>query len=197
MNINFDWNDFKNNKIAVRCINEDVARDFVNKCFDNNLKWYVESNNLNKKINYDYGCKTTYSFEGHNLYRTYDDWYKESDYTIFEWSDFINTNNTYKEFTKQDLKDGMVVELNNGQLRFLFNESLINKNGYIPFDEYFNNKLIYNNNPIDNYTIKRIYKTKGKYFSNFFDAHELELIWERKEEPKEMTVEEIEKRIGL
>lgn len=103
-----------------------------------------------------------------------------------------------KEFTKQDLKDGMVVELNNGQLRFLFNESLINKNGYIPFDEHFNNELIYNNNVVNNYTIKRIYTTKGRYFSNLFDAHELDLIWERKEEPqpKEMTIEEIEKALG-
>ena len=45
--------------------------------------------------------------------------YKENGYIILEWSDFTN------EFTKADLKDGMVVEYANGWRRMVLNGNLL------------------------------------------------------------------------
>jgi hypothetical protein len=99
------------------------------------------------------------------------------------------------KFTKQNLKDGMVVKLRNGRKYFVCDNLLMGQSSFIDLNA-FNNELEQLGS--DEFDIVGVYKTKGHQFNNvFFDAN-LTLLWERREEPKykEMTVEEIEKELG-
>lgn len=96
-----------------------------------------------------------------------------------------------KEMTKAELKDGMICELRNGSLYIWLNGmprsfsghltgigmDLKNEDGYKEFD------------------IINVYKTDGKNLNKMLDRENLTLIWERKE-PKEMTLEDIERELG-
>ena len=41
----FNWEDFKNNKIAVRCKTEEEAKKFIRQCYKHGLKWYYGNEN--------------------------------------------------------------------------------------------------------------------------------------------------------
>lgn len=51
----FNWNEFRNNKMAVHCKTEEEAKDFIKVAYENDCKW----NNRDKSFtNFDiYGCK--------------------------------------------------------------------------------------------------------------------------------------------
>ena len=102
-------------------------------------------------------------------------------------------------FTKADLKDGMVVEYRNGKRRLVFNYTFTGIDGYLEFSNYTNN-LTYNyisHEDPRSFDIVKIYEIKyiGK-IPDMFSDYNLNLLWERPEEYKEMTVEEIEKALG-
>ena len=98
------------------------------------------------------------------------------------------------EFTKADLKPGMVVEYMDGQRRIVLNDCFMNPNkkGYLDFSD-FSDDLI--SRMADYTTIKKVYLSRSKNLSTYCDIKYLTLIWER-EEVKEMTVAEIEKQLG-
>lgn len=106
-------------------------------------------------------------------------------------------------FTKNHLKDGMVVEYRNGRRRLVLNEKFIGEDGRTHFVD-FNNDLTSATAGVPglgnyrDFDIMKVYSTAASYVGHLFDDDELDLIWERKEEPeyKEMTVEEIEKKLG-
>ena len=98
------------------------------------------------------------------------------------------------EFTKVDLKDGMVVEYQDGYKGLVIADKIIGFDGYINinhFSDTLEAKMICNN-------INKIYKSKGTTLNNYFHDRNLTLIWERpkEEKPIEMTVAEIEKELG-
>lgn len=109
-------------------------------------------------------------------------------YKILEWSDYMQ-----KEFTKADLRDGMVVEYNDNSFgkRLVVGDFLIGEDGYADLGDYNENLK----NVVSDLEIVRVYKIKcmGKISSIMYDVN-LELIWERKE-PKKMTVEEMRKKL--
>ena len=86
---------------------------------------------------------------------------------------------------KSDLKNGMVVELRNGKRFLIVNDlgigkdSCINLDGFFGYDENLND--VCGNSTLD---ITKIYKTEGTTFKTLFDNERLNLIWERKEQPK-------------
>lgn len=95
-----------------------------------------------------------------------------------------------KEFTKADLKDGMVVEQNNEERYLVIGDRLLWLSGYNPLTQ-FNDDLT--NILGEKYHIKRVFKVKSKYVYNLreiFGDENLELIWER-DETKRMTSEEM------
>ena len=102
-----------------------------------------------------------------------------------------------KTFTKDDLKDGMVVELKNGYRGIIIHNLIIGEDFYIQLSNY-NDRLIANyNNPIVNgLNIIKVYNALSyKGFKNYIKDENLTLIWER-EEPVKMTKEEIEEELG-
>lgn len=98
-----------------------------------------------------------------------------------------------KEMTKSDLKDGMVVELRNGDKRLVLFESFIENSNWDRFCEYTENLI---NNSHERRDVVKIYTTIGRLFNNIFEDRNLTLIWERKEKSEaEIKLDTIEKQI--
>lgn len=109
-----------------------------------------------------------------------------------------------KQFTKSDLKDGMVVEHRDGDRYMVFGNCFISPDGNWDATKY-NDDLTSNTDSMwrHDYDICRVYKVSSGIYMDFKDIFNdeknyVKLIWERKEEPKhkEMTVAEIEKELG-
>lgn len=126
----------------------------------------------------------------------------DGDYHVMEtgnfWSDGM-FESTPVQFTKADLKDGMVVETresyNNRYL--VLGDRLVQGGNFIYLDSCTDDLKETNNN--SKFNIDKIYKPFNLCrIENIFKDSYLELIWERPEEEthKEMTVEEIEKELG-
>lgn len=102
------------------------------------------------------------------------------------------------EFTKSDLEDWMVVELNNGKRMVVCGDSFINFSCFVRikrFDEDLNNENL------EDYSVRKVYRSSSLCLGDLFDDECLDLIWERHDESKteiikDMTVSEIEKELG-
>lgn len=106
-----------------------------------------------------------------------------------------------KKFTKEDLKTGDVVLRRNGVVEIVCREtdSLISKNGF---------KCLFNVNedltsslssaPDSDWDIIAVRRPKEPYECQFcaFDNLYGELVYERKDKPEEMTLEEVCKALG-
>lgn len=183
----FNWDEFKNkeNRIVVHCKTEEEAKDFCKQMHEQGMKWCNGESYL-KNTNYNVRNKgTCYYGNGEYSSRVFAEKYN---YKILEWSDYTN-----KEFTKADLKDGMVVEYNDNSFgkRLVVGDFLIGEDGYADLGDYNENLK----NVVSDLEIVRVYKIKcmGKISSIMYDVN-LELIWERKE-PKKMTVEEMRQKL--
>lgn len=183
----FNWDEFKNkyNKIVVHCKTEEEAKDFCKQMHEHGMKWcngesYLKNTNYNARNE-----GTCYYGVGEYSSRVFAEKYN---YKILEWSDYMQ-----KEFTKSDLKDGMVVEYNDNSFgkRLVVGDFLIGEDGYADLGDYNENLK----NVVSDLEIVRVYKIKcmGKISSIMYDVN-LELIWERKE-PKKMTVEEMRQKL--
>ena len=93
-----------------------------------------------------------------------------------------------KEFTKSDLKIGMVVETRGNNLYFFIDDNLIlSEYGWNDFTEW-NKNLTYNLNNYYEWDIIRVYKPnidKIHSLTNILKKENLELIWERNEKQQE------------
>ena len=183
----FNWKEFKNkdNKIAVHCKTEEEAIDFCKQMYKHGMEWASGNSYLSYTHYGVYRDKTCY--DGGGGYQSYD-YFEKYKYKILEWSDYTN-----KEFTKSDLKDGMVVKYNDNCFgkRLVIGGFLIGEDGYADLGDYNENLK----SMASDLEIVRVYKIKrmGK-FSSIMKNHNLELIWERKE-PKKMTVEEMRQKL--
>lgn len=182
----FNWNEFKNkdNKIAVYCKTEEEAKDFCKRMHEHGMKWRDGESYL-KNTNYMRNEGTCYYGSGEYSTR---DFAEKYNYKILEWSDYMN-----KEFTKVDLKSGMVVEYNDNYFgkRLVIGGFLIGEDGYADLGDYNENLK----NVASGLEIVRVYKIKCmEKISSIMHDGNLELIWERKE-PKKMTVEEMRKKL--
>lgn len=181
----FNWDEFKNkdNKIAVNCKTEEEAIDFCKQMYKHGMEWASGNSYLSYTHYGVYRDKTCYSGDGG--YQSYD-YFEKYKYKILEWSDYI-------QFTKSDLKDGMVVEYNDNSFgkRLVIGGFLIGEDGYDDLVNYNENLK----NVVSDLEIVRVYKIKcmGE-ISSIMKDYNLELIWERKE-TKKMTVEEMRKKL--
>ena len=183
----FNWDEFKNkdNRIAVHCKTEEEAIDFCKQMHEHGMKWCTGKSYMEKTNYEEYKGETCYAGSGeYSLYR----YCNSEGYEILEWSDYMQ-----KEFTKSDLKDGMVVEYNDNCYgkRLVIGGFLIGEDGYVDLGDYNENLK----SMASDLEIVRVYKIKhmGK-FSSIMKNHNLELIWESKE-PKKMTVEEMRQKL--
>lgn len=181
----FNWDEFKNkdNKIAVNCKTEEEAKDFCRQMHEHGMKWSGGFSYLDYTSYRIYRERTCYIAKGEYCFKNY---YEKMGYTILEWSDYMQ-----EEFTKSDLKDGMVVEYRDGDRRLVIDKYLIGKNAYYELSTY-------NENLEDRYprlTIMKVFKIRQRsILERILDDDNLELIWERKES-KKMTVEEMRQKL--
>ena len=182
----FNWDEFKDedNKIAVHCKTEEEAKDFCKRMHEHGMEWRDGDSYLEHTEYGRYLSKTCYTGDGGFASCVF---CESEGYKILEWSDYTN-----KEFTKADLKDGMVVKHRNGDKKMVISEALIGEDGYSDrncFREDLTDRYFKDLDIVGVYAIKE--------YSNFADMlsdYNLELIWERKE-PKKMTVEEMRKKL--
>lgn len=185
----FNWDEFKNeeNKIAVHCKTEEEAKDFCEKMHKHGMKWCTGKSYMEKTNYEEYKGETCYiRFGMFSSYR----YYNSEGYEILEWSDYMQ-----KEFTKSDLKDGMVVEYRCKDYgkRMVVGNMLIGEEGSHRLEAYEND--LTQGYAKSQLSIIRVYKIKNeRNFKHIMDDDNLELIWERKE-PKKMTVEEMRKKL--
>ena len=182
----FNWDEFKNkyNKIAVHCKTEEEAKDLCKRMHEHGMKWCTGKSYMGKTNYEEYKEGTCYV--GSGMFASY--WYYDSEgYKILEWSDYMN-----KEFTKADLKDGMVVKHRNGDKRMVISEALIGEDGYADrncFREDLTHRYFKDLDIVGVYAIQEY-----NNFADMLSDYNLELIWERKE-PKKMTVEVMRQKL--
>lgn len=185
----FNWDEFKNkdNKIAVHCKTEEEAIDFCKRMHEHGMKWCTGKSYMEKTNYEEYKGETCYiRFGMFSSYR----YYNSEGYEILEWSDYMQ-----KEFTKSDLKDGMVVEYRCKDYgkRMVVGNMLIGEEGSHRLEAYEND--LTQGYAKSQLSIIRVYKIKNeRNFKHIMDDDNLELIWERKE-PKKMTVEEMRQKL--
>lgn len=183
----FDWRRFKREKIAVHCKTEEEAKDFCQKMHEQGMKWSNENSYL-EYTNYSiYKDKTYYLGDG--CYCGYE-YCKREEYTILEWSDYMQ-----KEFTKADLKDGMVVEQGDKERYLVVGDRVLKLDGFNNLSQYEND--LTNSKCGEIYGIERVFKVKTERvygLDQLFDDKNLELIWERTE-TKRMIAEEMRQKL--
>lgn len=107
-----------------------------------------------------------------------------------------------ESFTKADLKDGMVVETNDGK-NYIYLErfkKFFDGAGYLDLDGY--NDDLTNKNEYDDpaFNIKAVYTLKDLYSLDLYatkNFNQMEKIWERPIHKVYMTISEIEKKLGI
>lgn len=177
----FNWDKFINfnNKIAVHCKTEKEAKDFCKHMSEQGIVWVTTYDKHREST-----CYTGLGIcIGYNSCKYYG-------YKILEWSDYMKN-----EFTKADLKDGMVVEERNKSKYIVLGDRVLNNDGYNRLKGYGNDltDIQYSRN----FDIIRVFKVKNNSVNSFehiFKDENLELIWERNE-IKHMTVDEIREKL--
>ena len=142
---------------------------------------------------FPYGFNNYNGNYGYYIYLDSNNWH----YVNNDEVKLINTENM-KEFTKKDLKTGMIVELATGTRYLLVNDTLIGATGQMNFSHY-NENLIYDGDSI--YNINKVYLKEECYWGLGFNRNldtlcHTTLLWERPE-IIEMSVEEIAEKLGI
>ena len=184
----FNWNEFKNkyNKIAVHCKTKEEAKDFCKQMHKHRMKWCSGKSYL-KNTKYDAHNERT-CYYGDGEYSSLD-FAEKCNYKILEWSDYMD-----KEFTKADLKDGMVVEQRDGNMYLVLAGKTVRKGAYNRIDGYTDDLKWEGYTGGDIVKVYRITPESLRRIEDVFIKSNLELIWERKE-PKKMTVEEMRQKL--
>ena len=184
----FNWDEFKNkdNKIAVHCKTEEEAKDFCRQMHGQRMKWRNGESYL-KNTNY-YMHNEGMCYYGDGEWSSLDI-AENYNYKILEWSDYMQ-----KEFTKADLKDGMVVEQRDGNMYLVLAGMAVRKSKRNSIVGYTDDLKWKGYTGGDIVKVYRITPKSLGCIEDVFIKSNLELIWERKE-PKKMTVEEMRKKL--
>lgn len=151
---------------------------------EHGMKWcdgYSYMLDTNYEIYEKRTCYTGYGTFSNYVY------YTKQGYKILEWSDYMK-----KEFTKADLRDGMVVEYRDGKRRLVLNNFLIGIDGYFDLSNYSENLKDKNSSDRDVVGVFKVNIVTNLDY--IFRTENLELIWERTE-TKHMTPEEMRQKL--
>ena len=197
----FDWENFKEEDVAVHCKTEDEAKNFLKLCSDNNIKWRT-NNEATIKTNFnEYKSNTTYEYGNCKdvpvglCYESIDYYSEQNTYAILEWENYMN-----KEFTKDDLQPDMVVVLRDGRIGNIKNNifgTLVVFNNWNEPISYSYKLKDYKDDFKNDVSSIDIMKVFGfcKYYSQEYDfsTEFRELLWERKEKSaKDIEIESIQ-----
>lgn len=96
----FDWEKFRNERVAVNCRTEEAAKEFVKECFNRGMKWPVSDSNTTHYNVHKENIAYTYNFNGTSFIE-YSNvlWYKKKGYEIVEYT----SEKKQTEFTLQEV----------------------------------------------------------------------------------------------
>ena len=193
MNKKFNINDYPG-KYVMHCKTEEEAKDFCRVLHEAGRTWCTGRSYIDRtNFKYDKGG-TCYNFNigayAEKFYYTK----PNEDYTILEWSDFMN-----KEFTKADLRTGDMVLLRSGDVKLYIKEARMfvgsRQMGDWDYDTGFTNGLKRSSSSTyDIVSVRRPDKVSDISF-DAFDKNLGRLVYER-DETVEMTLEEVCKALG-
>ena len=185
----FNIDDYKG-KYAMLCKTEEEAKDFCNYLHSVGRFWtngdsYIKSTEWVKDLNdivyyFNEGLNSSYKYA------------KKQNYTILEWSNFMNG-----KFTKKDLKTGDVVKFRDGHTGIVNGEldMIITQTCWQDLDGYETDLTSgYGNEQFDIIAVRRP-NVKGDCQFIAFDYNWGILVYERKE-VEEMTLEQVCKLLG-
>lgn len=186
----FNWSEFKdkNNIIAVHCKTEEEAKDFCKQMHEHGMRWMDRDSYLDCIAFSKYKDMTCYSNAGgYSAYR----FYNENGFTILEWSDYMQ-----KEFTKADLKDGMIAEERAGERYAVYGDKMLTNFDWNSLDDYSDDlrEIKYKKTEYDIVKVFTVKCEKLACIGDIFKDENLELIWQRTE-TKRMTAEEMRQKL--
>lgn len=185
----FNIDDYKG-RYVMHCKTEEEAKDFLSYLDSVGREWdsgdsYLSHTNWN-----GYKSDTVYFFN-RNTYENIQ-YAKTRNYTILEWSDFMN-----KEFTKADLKTGDVVKLRDGEVGIVNLEldmCILNGCGWLDLSRYDSELKNQNQVGCDIVAVRRPTVPCHCQFCAF-ERNFGTLVYERKE-VEEMTLAEVCNLLG-
>lgn len=188
----FNFADWKDKKVAMHCKTEQEAKDFCKTMHEAGMEWCNGESYKDCLEYYRYKENSVYYFNlgGYGFI----DYAIDDGYTLLEWSDYMN-----KEFTKQDLKNGDVCILRNGDVVIAITEVGIirSKETWDYMKNYLDNLKNISFKTLD---IVKVYRPKVDFQcswnKNCFSLGDL--VFDREKlEPIEVTIEEIAKLKGV
>lgn len=106
----FDWEGFKNNKIAVHCDTEEKAKDFLSKCYKKGLFWSGDNKDLLYWNHHENNTCYNYSREYKTIQfspKCFCLNYKDNNYTIIEWEiDKMDYDREYNIMEIMEFEEG-------------------------------------------------------------------------------------------
>lgn len=156
----FDWDKFKNEKIAVNCRTEEAAKEFVKECFNRGMKWFGWSTPVTFYNCYKEETAYTFNFDGFkNLGYSDALWYKQEGYEVVEYiSEKKQTEFTFQEVIARNIP-GVYVCTDKG-LRIEY--VVINENGGVSIKANYSN-LINSTIAIPGYARFKFQEPKKQY----------------------------------
>ena len=185
----FDINNYKG-KYAMHCKTREEAKDFCKHLHNIGRQWCNADSYIKDTCWVTYKDNTVYFFNED----TYDSYLSAEieEYTILEWSDFMN-----KEFTKADLKTGDIIQVRNGDVGIINGElhMIISPSKWYDLDSYTDN--LTSGYGFEQFDIMMVRRPKTKSDCQFcaFEYGWGTLVYERKE-VEEMTLEEVCRLLG-
>ena len=187
----FNIEDYKGNYV-MHCKTEEEEKDFCGYLDSINRKW-ISGLSYEDNTKWDVHKQDTYYYFNEGCFSN-GYFVNKCRYKILEWSDFMD-----KKFTKADLKSGDVILRRDGSVEIVCLETgaLIRRDGFNILDE-LTDDLLSTFNDDDSDDIIAVRRPKQPYHCQFcaFDEGLGELVYERGDEPEEMTLEEICKALG-
>lgn len=187
----FDINKYKSGCV-MHCKTETEAKDFCNYLHNIGRRWYDGESYAERTMYDKYQENTAYNFNAGGFGRVA--FYRDMDYTILEWEDFMD-----KKFTKADLKTGDIILRRDGDVEILIKEFdvLIRNDGeYNELRGIKEDLTSFRSIDRDVIAVRRPTDACHCVFSAF-DYNRGTLVYERKEpEAEEMTLAEVCKLLG-
>ncbi len=184
----FNINDYRG-KYAMHCKTEEEAKDFRRVMHKAGRKW-IDHTLYTKVFNWStYKEKTAYLFnEGRfGPFNTAEN----EGYTILNWSDFMQ-----HEFTKADLRDGMVgIDRSDERYIFLCGK-FRNADGEQYWGDDHNLNEDFTSNCREELDFMRICTSTAEVLEEWCDENNLTTIWQRPEVTV-MTMDEIKEKLGI
>ena len=190
---------FKDERMVVNCKTEEQAKEFIEICYENDMQW--GSNGRSATFWDRYEEEMCYEYDIRYLYYSSKEYFGKNGYQIITFDEFMEEyTGMKKQFTKDDLKPGMLVEYRDGDLRLVMPSKeglfIITNDSYNDL-KYYDDDLLESEGESD-LDIVKVYDVANNQSPNLdslLSTYNRELLWER-EEVKELTVEEISKLLG-